>query len=344
MARKTARKPTRRGKNIVHPFTPVLLACFLLAGCAPTSFLITPMPPKQELVEHVVWRESPWAVRKIALVDVDGVLSNVRSSSLLGTPGENPVSLFTEKLERAAKDDQVRAVVLRINSPGGSVTASDLMYTELREFRARTGKPVIAAMLDVAASGGYYIACAADEIYASPTTVTGSIGVVMLAPEFAGTMSKIGARVNVIKSGELKDAGSPFRTMTDQDRAVFQGLIDDMYARFLKVVQESRRNLSGERVRELADGRVYFGPQAKELGLVDQIGTLHDALAAAKRAAGLDRRAVKVVEYSRPYHYRPNIYAGGEPPPTQVNLVNIGLPDWLFSPAPQFLYLWAPGW
>jgi protease-4 len=320
----------------------VLLAA--LAGCAPTSYLITPVSPKPELVEEVVIRESAWATKKIALLDIDGVLTNARSSSLLGAPGENPVSLFIEKLDRAAKDDNVRAVVLRINSPGGSVTASDIMYTELRSFRQRTGKPVIAAMLDIAASGGYYVACAADRIYASPTTVTGSIGVIMLAPEFSGTMSKIGARVNVIKSGDMKDAGSPFREMTEKDRAVFQGLIDKMYDRFLTVAATSRKSIPPERLRELADGRVYFGPEAKELGLVDEIGSLHDALAASKHAANLDQQSVKVVQYSRPYAYRANIYAYGDTPPAQVNLVNIGLPEWLTNPTPQFLYLWAPGW
>lgn len=320
----------------------VLLAA--LAGCATGSYLITPVPPKPELVEEVVIRESAWASKKIAVLDLDGVLTDARSNSLLGAPGENPVSLFLEKLDRAAKDDNVRAVVVRINSPGGGITASDILYSELRAFRQRTGKPVIAAMLDVAASGGFYVACAADRIYASPTTVTGSIGVIMLAPDFSGTMSKIGARVNVIKSGELKDAGSPFREMTDKDRAVFQGLIDKMYDRFLSVAATSRTRIPRERLRELADGRVYFGPEAKELGLVDEIGSLHDAIAASKQAANLDKQSIKVVQYSRPYAYRANIYAYGDPPPTQVNLVNVGLPEWLTSPSPQFLYLWAPGW
>ena len=145
---------------------------------------------------------------------------------------------------RPPADKDVRAVVLRINSPGGGVTATDLMYGEVLRFRAQTGKPVIAAMLDVAASGGYYLACAADTIYAQPTTVTGSIGVIMMAPEFAGTMQKIGVRVNVIKSGEMKDMGSPFREMNEQDRAVLQGLIDGMYARFLDVVAECAQRRS----------------------------------------------------------------------------------------------------
>ena len=226
----------------------VLLAA--VAGCAPASFLITPVPAKQQLVEQVVQRDSFWAYQKIALIDVDGVIANVRSSSLLGSSGENPVALFAEKLEQAAQDDDVEAVVVRINSPGGAVTASDIMYTELQRFREKTGKPVVAAMLDVAASGGYYLACAADKIYAQPTTVTGSIGVIMLAPEFSGTMLKLGVQMNVIKSGDMKDMGSMFRAMNAEDRAVFQGLIDKMYARFLEVVARSRGGMDAERLRE----------------------------------------------------------------------------------------------
>jgi protease-4 len=322
-----------------------LLVLLFVAGCGPTSFLITPVPAKQALTEEVVLRESPWAVKKIALVDVEGVLTDARSASLLlGTPGENPVSLFTEKLDKAARDPEVRAVLLRINSPGGGVTATDLMYDELQRFRQRTHKPVIAAVLDVGASGGYYLACGADKIYALPTSITGSIGVIMIAPEFAGTLDKIGAHVNIIKSGPLKDMGSLFREMTDKDRGVLQGLIDGMYARFLDVVGKSRTGIEHDRLRELADGRVYLGTQAKELGLVDEVGTLRQALADAKQAGGLANVKIKVVEYARPLAYRPNIYARSDQPPGQVNLVNVQLPDWLNNPAAQLMYIWAPGW
>lgn len=132
--------------------------------------------------------------------------------------------------------------------------------------------------------------------------------------------------------------------MNERDRAVFQGLIDKMYARFLEVVAASRSEITAERLRRLADGRIYLGPEAREQGLVDEVGTLRDAIWAAKQAAGLEDEAVKVVQYSRPFTYRPNIYAYADQPPGQVNLVNVELPDWLRNPSPQFLYLWAPGW
>jgi len=330
-----------RGLARIATLAGVLL---LAGGCAPMSFLITPVPSSRGLVEFEVQRDSLWASKKIALIDVEGTITNARAQTMLGVQSDNPVSVFTEKLRRAGNDRNVRAVVLRINSPGGGVTASELMYDELRRFRERTGKPVIASMLDVAASGGYYIACGCDEIYAMPTTVTGSIGVIMIAPDISGTMAKIGVRTNVIKSGAMKDVGSPFRAMSPADREVFQDMIDQMYEQFVQVVVDARSDLSEARVRELADGRVYLGPVAKEHGLVDEIGTLHDALDAARSAAGLADEPIIVVQYARPAAYKPNIHAaapGGRP---QVNLIHVELPFWLNSPSPGFMYMWAPGW
>lgn len=333
----------RQDRSLRAGFVLVLCWAALTVGCGPASFLITPVSGSRALEEHVVERESIWAGKKIALVNVEGVISNARSGSLIGGVGDNPVALLKEKLDLAARDDAVKAVVLRINSPGGGVTASDLMYSELLRFRERTGKPLIASMQDTAASGGYYIACAADRIIASPTTVTGSIGVIMITPELSGLMERIGARANVIKSGPLKDAGSPFREMNEQDRAVFQGIINQMYARFLEVVGRSRKGLSAERIRELADGRVYMAPQALEAGLIDEIGALRESLAVAKRAANLNDTPIMVVEYARSADYRANIYAEAPNPTSQVNLINVNVPWLTRDSGPQFMYLWAPG-
>ncbi len=332
-----------RGGTAVLVILVVLTAA--LTGCQGTSFLITPVRVTQGLEERIIIRESAWATNKIALIDVDGVLENQRERMVVtGARGENPIALFKEKLDKAARDQRVRAVVVRINSPGGTVTASDLMHTELRSFRARTDKPVVASMLDVAASGGYYLACAADRIFAHPTTITGSIGVVMLLPEFSGTMQKLGIGMRTFKSGDMKDAGSIFREMTPEERAVFQRLIMGMYERFLAVVRQGRPDLPPERLLALADGRVYLGPEAREHGLVDDIGTIQDALVAAKQAAGLADQNVLVVQYGRPLSHRPNVYARGFEPAPQVNVVNLNLPDWLSDPSPRLMYLWAPGW
>ncbi|MBI5866330.1 MAG: signal peptide peptidase SppA [Planctomycetes bacterium] len=316
----------------------LVLAC---AGCAPVSFLITPVSGSRELQEHVVSRESAWADRKIALIDVDGVLSNMRESSMLGGIGDNPVARFKERLDHAASDAKVAALVLRINSPGGGVTASDLMYGELRRFREKTGKPIIASMLDTAASGGYYIACAADKIYACPTTVTGSIGVIMITPDLSGLMGRLGVEANVIKSGAMKDAGSPFRPMNDQDRTLYQNMINAMYERFLDVVAASRTRLTREQIRALADGRVYLAPAAKENGLIDEIGSLDQAIAAAKSAAGIAEKSVKVVQYALPHAHQPNIYAEAPGRGGDINLINVELPRWLHGASPEFLYLWS---
>lgn len=307
------------------------------------SFLVTPTRADPALREHVVQRESLFATDKIAIVDVEGLISSSRSGGLFGVEGPNPLSQFKEKLDLAARDGAVKAVLLRINSPGGGVTASDVMYGELKRFREKTGKPIIASMMDLGASGGYYIACAADRIYAMPTTVTGSIGVIMITPDLSGLMRKIGVDTNVIKSGPLKDAGSPFRDMQDNERAVFQGMIDRMCERFLDVVAAGRAGkLSRDRIRELADGRVYLGEEAKALGLVDEVGGLPEAIAAAKREAGIAEGKVLVVEYARSFEHRPNAYA--ETPTPAVNVFNVKLPEWLDRPGPEFLYLWAPAW
>lgn len=333
----------------IAPFgtTLSLLTCLLvlaLSGCAPTSFLITPVSREMQLVEFEVRRDSFFATQKVVIVDVEGVLTDTRARSLLGGEGDNPTAIFKEKLDRAAADPLARAVVLRINSPGGGVTASDLMHGQIRRFRTDHGKPVIACMMDTAASGGYYIACAADRIFAQPTTVTGSIGVISIFPDLSGAMKKLGIGVNVVKSGPLKDAGSPFRDMNETDRRVFTDMIASMYERFLDVVCAGRPGLSRDRLRELADGRVYLAPEAKSVGLIDEIGSLDDAIAAARRAAGLGDRAIVVVQYARSFQHRPNYLATSPANSPSVNLIHVDLPDWLATGSPQFMYLWAPGW
>lgn len=316
----------------------------LLVGCAPTSFLVTAVPARQDQQEIVVRRESFFAGDRIAIIPVEGMIQNGRTAGLLGLGEPNPVVLFKERLDKAAADSRVKAVVLRINSPGGTVTGSELMYHELCRFRESTGKPVIACIMDLGASGGYYLACGADQIYVQPTTVTGSIGVIMITPDLSGTMNKIGVKTNVFKSGDLKDAGSPFREMRPQDEEMFQRLVAGMYARFLDVVIRSRSAVPAEQIKALADGRVMLGPEAKAAGLVDEVGDIEAAIAAAKAAAGIADRKIVLIEYDTAYAWRPNAYALGNPAPAQVNLVNVELPVWLRSESPQFLYMWLPGW
>lgn len=274
---------------------------------------------------------------KILVTDVSGFISSgERQDNLLGnTTLPSLVSRVKEELEKAEQDKRVMAVVLRINSPGGMVTASDMIYHEIRAFREKTGRPVIASMIDLGTSGAYYIAQAADRVIAHPTTVTGSIGVIMVRPDIEGLLTKLGIRTTEIKSGELKAMGSPFKPLSPEEQKVFQGVIDEMYDQFLKVVADGRKGLSPEKVRALADGRIYTAKQALEAGLIDGIGYLSDAVELAKQLAGLDQ--ARIIMYYRPGDFKGSFYAG---PITLNPAVLASVLDGLTTP--QFLYLWMP--
>ena len=211
-----------------------------------------------------------------------------------------------EQLERARDDASVRALLLRINSPGGTVTASDILYQELMRFKRDRGVPVVAHFLGVAASGAYYVAMAADEVVAQPTTVTGSIGVIFVGVNLSGLMQKIGVADQTLTAGAQKDAGSWLRPMQPAERAHLQAVLDDMHDRFKKIVVAGRPRLDAQRVDALADGRIYSADQALANGLVDGLGDLEQAVAATQRRAGL--ASARVVIYHRPREYRQNLY------------------------------------
>ncbi|NOX57318.1 MAG: signal peptide peptidase SppA [Planctomycetes bacterium] len=305
-------------------------------GCLPDSFVVTPISVQPKLKERVLYSDSTFPNGKIAIIEVDGVIANTRQGGFLST-GEHPVAKLTEQLDIARRDKSVKAVVLRINSPGGTVTASELMHHEIKRLR-NSGKPVVAMMMDVAASGGYYIACAADEIMACNSTVTGSIGVVMQTMEVTGTMELIGVQAHTIKSGKQKAAGSPFEKLQPEQRAVFQGVIDELYDQFVNVVAEGRPALSREQVIPLADGRVYTSKQALDLKLIDRIGTIEDAIELAKEKAGI--KNAKVVAYRRPFLRASNYYARHDPSIKDINLLNVDLGLSGNSYGAPFMYLW----
>lgn len=329
-----------RMRGIRTLMATLFVAALVAGGCSGPSFLVTPVSGRRALVETELSRDSLFAFDKIALIDVSGVILNTPKPQLLGY-GEHPVSLLLEQLDKARRDAAVKAVVLRINSPGGSVVASELMHDEIIHFK-KSGKPIIAMLMDVAASGGYYIACACDEILAQPSTITGSIGVIMQMVDVTGTMDLIGLQSRAITSGRFKDTGSPFRAMRAEERELFERIVADMYERFVAVVVAGRGNLDEPTVRRLSDGRIFTGTQALEAGLIDRIATLRDSIELAKELSGA--RRVRVVAYARPLSYRPNYYAhapdrfaGG------VNLINIDASILTGLGTPQFMYLWAPG-
>jgi protease-4 len=190
-----------------------------------------------------------------------------------------------EQLKRFAKDDSVKAIVLRLNTPGGGVGPSQEIHEEIRKIRGK--KVIVASMGSLAASGGYYIACAADKIYANPGTITGSIGVVMNFVNVKELIDKVGVKGFAIKSGDFKDIGSPVREMNPQERALLQSVIDNVHSQFVNAVAEGR-GLERDAVRAIADGRILSGEQAKGLGLVDMLGNLEDAVAEAGKMAKIE--------------------------------------------------------
>jgi protease-4 len=309
----------------------VVLALIALVGCGVVSIDLTPpVRPLQETTIEGKGRD------KVLLVELAGVLAEEPIFTFESRPAVPLLARVREELEKAADDERVRAVVLRINSPGGTVTASDVLYHEIKRFKARRKVPVVASILDVGASGGYYVALAADRIVAHPTTVTGSIGVLMLTVNSSGLLEKIGVSASYIVSGPRKDMGSPFRGLTPEERVIFQEVIDRLYGRFVALVAEAR-GIDEGRVRSFADGRIYTAPEAERLGLVDRIGYLEDAIRLARELAGIPD--AKVVTYHRPRQYRATIYSGGEAPAPTAGVADLAR---LVVSGPRFLYLWWP--
>ncbi len=308
---------------------PLLLA--LTAGCLNVAPLVAGK------MRRVTVQESPrlFEPYRIALIDVDGFLASGDGWSLFGG---TTVADVKEKLNLASDDRRVRAVVLRINSPGGEVAASDVLYQELLGFKRETGKPVVAALMGTAASGAYYVALAADSIVASPTTVTGSIGVVIDLINAEELLAKIGLRSEVVKSGAKKDMGSPTRALTPEERKILQDINRSLFERFLAVLRTGRPRMTEKDIALLSDGRVVTAQQALELNMVDQVGYLEDALAEARRLAGIG--GADVILY-RPFpRYAANIYARSALEPAFLGEV---LKLVLRRRGPAFLYLWSPG-
>jgi len=322
-------------------FLIILGSLSIAAGCSDNvGFLIKPVPADLSLKETVVQRDRGFVWNKIALIDVEGLLINCRNGPFWST-WENPVSLFAEMLNKAKQDSAVKAVVIRINSPGGTVQASEAMYNQLQRFKRTSNKPVIACITNVGASGAYYLACGADVIVSQPSSITGSIGVIVQTIDFVGTMKLLGIRAEAITSGPYKAMGSPLKGLTDKEREIFRAMVKEFYDQFVEVVAKGRKKLDVKKVRALADGRVYTGKQAHQLGLVDKLGSVEDAIEIAKKAAKIKR--ANVVMYHRPYGYRSNVYSTfpGVVPATQINLLNLEMSELSLLRRPMFLYLWS---
>jgi len=234
-----------------------------------------------------------FAPHKVAIISLDGVILDADDG------------FVKRQIDQAAKDDALKAVVLRINSPGGTITGSDYLYHHLTKLREESSIPIVVSMGSLAASGGYYVAMAVgdnpDVIFAEPTTWTGSIGVIIPHYNASKLIEHIGVEENSIASHRLKGMGSFFKTMTDEEREIFQALVDDGFARFKQVIKTGRPKFEkdGEALDKLATGQVYSANQALELGLVDKIGFVEEAIERAIELADVDPKEVTVVKYER---------------------------------------------
>jgi len=275
---------------------------------------------------------------KILLISVNGMISDASQKSLVRSK-PSVVQQIVAQLKKAEKDKQIKAVLLKINSPGGTITASDILYHEISDFKARTKAKLIVSMMDIATSGAYYISLPADMIMAHPTTVTGSVGVIFLQPKVKGLMDKIGFGVEVKKTGRNKDMGSPFREGTQEEQQLFQNMADDFGRRFISLVQTHRKS-DQSALAEISTARVFLADDALKLGLVDNIGYLSDAVTEAKKLAGLED--AKLVTYRRTEFPEDNVYntAGMEADNQNTSAINIEIPE-SFYPNAGFYYLWG---
>ncbi|WP_428911313.1 signal peptide peptidase SppA [Niallia sp. Krafla_26] len=246
------------------------------------------------LTEEVI--EDGNLLKKIAVLDVNGTIQDTgEATSFFSTVGYNHQG-FLKNLNYAKNDPSVKGIIIRVNTPGGGVVESAQIHDKIVEIQKEAKKPVYISMGSMAASGGYYISAPADKIFASPETLTGSLGVIMQGINFAGLAEKYGVKFETIKSGEYKDIMSSTREMTEEERAILQNMIDNSYVGFVKVISEGRE-IPEDQVRRIADGRIYDGRQAKELNLIDEFGYFEDVVDAMKKDHKLsDAQVIKYTE------------------------------------------------
>jgi protease-4 len=283
--------------------------------------------------------KSPAPCPRIALVDLDGILLNQNFGSVYPV-GDNPLSAFRDKLEAAARDPQVVAVVLRINSPGGSVTTCDIMAEELRRFRSETRKPLIACLMDLATSGAYLVASESDRIVAHPTTLTGGLGVVFNHYNLQDAMAQLNVVADAVKSGARIDMGTVTAPLDRESRVLFQQMADAYKDHLQRRVKERRGGMSASGEKAVADGRVILASQALGLRLVDRLGYLPDAISEAERAGGVS--GAEVVLYHRAGYPAHSMYAITPNPAPLNESIPFSYPGLDRSKLPTFLYLWQP--
>lgn len=306
-----------------------------LSGCVVIS-----LPGVEPLTEKVIGGKG---ADKVLLIDISGILADEEPNGLGFKTKQNLTARIKEELGIASEDKNIKAVVLRIDTPGGSVTTCDIIVHEIEKFKKERKIPVVAELMDLATSGGYYVAAASDRIIAHPTTVTGSIGVVAYSVNASGLMDKIGVTNQTIKSGDKKDIGSPLRPMTEDERKIIQSVIDNMYERFLDVIMAGRPGVfTRDELIKIADGRIYTAKQALDTRLIDSIGYMDDAIEAAREKAGI--KEASIVTYAPERSYKNNVYSAYSAfdRAPQINLVNIDAGALARKAGLSFMYLWMP--
>ena len=326
-------------KNIIfYLFIFILLLAF--SGCGPTRIKFY-ADAEDPLLEQ---RIMGYGKEKIAVIPITGFISEAASEKFMYTlPGT--VQEIKSQLILAENDPQVKAVLLKINSPGGTTTASDIIYNEIVHFKQRSGKKVVSIFMDIAASGGYYVALPSDAIVAHPTTITGSIGVVMFSLQLKKLMDKIGVEMQVIKSGKNKDMGSPFRIPSKVEKELFQDLTKQLGDRFISLVKK-HRNPGPNNTKKIATARIFTANDAKDLGLIDKIGYINDAILLLQKISGLQKDS-SIIMYRRISYPNDNIYNNVNASQIfnkNMSLINFELPGHLGKLNDGFYYLWTPGW
>lgn len=323
---------------IKHRHLIYILLFFLFPGCAFVNMSL--VPHQKGLKEKVIEGKGQ---PKILLLDISGFISERERSDRLGVfRRPSLVEQVKEALRMAEGDDEIAGLIVKINSPGGLVTATDIIYHELVRFKEKKKIPLYASIMSIGASGGYYVANATDMIIAHPTAITGSIGVISLKFNIEGLLDKIGVEEETYKSGDKKDIFSPFRPRTPEEREIIQRIIDTLYGRFLDTVYARRKEvLTMEELKSLADGRVYTADQALDVRLIDAVGYLDDAIGFMKASLGIEE--ARVVTYYRSGEYKGSIYSAY--PDKSSPVLDLFAGDMgAFAPLAgvEFMYLWIP--
>jgi protease-4 len=323
-----------------HPF-PIVGNLRTESGFQGTVDVRTPPVTDPGPMVPMVVRTAPAGpgAPRVAVVDVDGLILNQNLTGLYSV-GENPVAAFREKLEAAAADPRVRAVVLRINSPGGGVAASDLLADELRRFRKAMARPVVACLMDVATGGAYYLAVGCDRVLALPATITGGVGAIVNHANLQDAMAQFNVKFETIKAGPLVDMGAVTEPLSDDVRKLFQQMADGFRDQFTSRVAAARPAMTQADRQVIADGRVVAAPQALALHMIDGLGYIDDALCEAERLAGI--QGAEVVLFQRTGYPTRSIYSIVPNVPLQSDVIPLSYPGLDRSKLPTFLYLWQP--